>query len=234
MSVLACQKPRILIVEDDPALNEQLSGLLEARGYQVEQSFEGDQALVAALEQKLDLILLDVLLPNLNGFQVLERLRKMRRTPVMMLTACGAEQDRITGFQQGADDYLPKPFSFTELILRIEALLRRTIGAGDQRIDPPCLTMGDLALDRNCLSVLFAGQPVELTPIQFRLLWILVLHQGEVLSKPYLYPLVLEKEFSRYDRSLDMHLSRVRRKLTGAGMAADRLQTVHGKGYVFQ
>ncbi len=133
----------------------------------------------------------------------------------------------------GADDYIPKPFSFTELLLRIEALLRRTLGSLDQRADPDELTVGSLALNRSTLTVSFAGQPVPLTQIQFRLLWVLVLHQGEALSKPYLYQVVLEKEFSRYDRSLDMHLSRVRRKLVDAGMAADRLQTVHGKGYCF-
>ena len=152
----------------------------------------------------------------------------------MMLTACGAEQERIMGYQQGADDYVPKPFSFTELLLRIEALLRRTLGETDQRTDPATLAAGELKLDRHAMTVSFQGNPVSLTPIQFRLLWILVLHQSEALSKPYLYQVVLEKEFSRYDRSLDMHLSRVRRKLVEAGVAGDRLQTVHGKGYCFQ
>ena len=138
------------------------------------------------------------------------------------------------GYQQGADDYVPKPFSFTELLLRIEALLRRTLGETDQRADPATLAAGELKLDRHAMTVSFQGNPVSLTPIQFRLLWILVLHQSEALSKPYLYQVVLEKEFSRYDRSLDMHLSRVRRKLVEAGVAGDRLQTVHGKGYCFQ
>ncbi|KXO12226.1 MULTISPECIES: response regulator transcription factor [Marinobacter] len=226
-------RPRILIVEDDQTLSDQLSGLLTSKGYQVQQCFEGDQALLDALSLRLDLILLDVLLPRMNGFDVLERLRKTRQTPVMMLTACGAEEERILGYQQGADDYLPKPFSFTELLLRIEALLRRTLKAGDQRADPTELVVGNLTLNRASLSVVCNGEAICLTPIQFRLLWMLVLHQSEALSKPYLYQVVLEKEFSRYDRSLDMHLSRVRRKLVEAGMAADRLQTVHGRGYCF-
>ena len=234
MATLANRNPKILIVEDDQSLSDQLSGLLASRGYQVVQSYEGDQALITAMGQRLDLILLDVLLPRMNGFEFLEKLRKTRQTPVMMLTACGAEQERIMGYQQGADDYVPKPFSFTELLLRIEALLRRTLGETDQRADPAALAAGELKLDRHAMTVSFQGNPVSLTPIQFRLLWILVLHQSEALSKPYLYQVVLEKEFSRYDRSLDMHLSRVRRKLVEAGVAGDRLQTVHGKGYCFQ
>jgi two-component system response regulator PfeR len=233
MATLADRNPKILIVEDDQSLSDQLSGLLASRGYHVVQRYEGDQALITAMGQRLDLILLDVLLPRMNGFEFLEKLRKTRQTPVMMLTACGAEQERIMGYQQGADDYVPKPFSFTELLLRIEALLRRTLGETDQRTDPATLAAGELKLDRHAMAVSVQGNPVSLTPIQFRLLW-MVLHQSEALSKPYLYQVVLEKEFSRYDRSLDMHLSRVRRKLVEAGVAGDRLQTVHGKGYCFQ
>ena len=172
-------------------------------------------------------------LPKLNGFEILNRLRKTHQTPVMMLTACGAEEERITGYSRGADDYVPKPFNFTELVLRIEALLRRSRGSHDTRSDLDTMEVGKLRLDRTSLSVVYGDVDVSLTQIQFRLLWVLVLHQGEALSKPYLYQVVLEKEFSRYDRSLDMHLSRVRRKLVNAGMAADRLQTVHGKGYCF-
>ena len=117
--------------------------------------------------------------------------------------------------------------------VRIEALLRRSRGSHDTRSDLDTMEVGKLRLDRTSLSVVYGDVDVSLTQIQFRLLWVLVLHQGEALSKPYLYQVVLEKEFSRYDRSLEMHLSRVRRKLVNAGMAADRLQTVHGKGYCF-
>ena len=232
----ACEnvKPRVLIVEDDPTLNHQISRLLAARGYSAHQCYEGEGGLLSALSERFDLILLDVLLPSLDGFEVLSRLRKTRQTPVIMLTACGAEQERILGYSCGADDYVPKPFSFTELMLRIEALLTRTLGNRDQRADPDALTVGPLTLNRTNLSVYFGETSVTLTQIQFRLLWILLRHQGETLSKPYLYQVVLEREFSRYDRSLDMHLSRVRRKLVEAGMPPDRLQTLHGKGYCFQ
>lgn len=227
-------KPRVLVVEDDPILNNQITSLLASRGYSAYPRYEGEAGLMSALSQPFDLILLDVLLPRLGGFEVLNRLRKTRQTPVIMLTACGAEEERILGYSCGADDYVPKPFSFTELMLRIEALLRRTLGSPDPRTDTDILSVGPLTLHRPSQSVHFRQSPVILTPIQFRLLWILLRHQGETLSKPYLYQVVLEREFSRYDRSLDMHLSRVRRKLVEAGMPPDRLQTQHGKGYCFQ
>ncbi|WP_355661314.1 response regulator transcription factor [Halomonas salifodinae] len=233
MPSVTSRRPAILVIEDDRTLNGQIARLLEEKGYRTQQCYEGEGGLMSALSQAFDLILLDVLLPKLDGFEVLKRLRKTRQTPVMMLTACGAEEERIRGYRRGADDYLPKPFGFTELQLRIEALLRRTLGHTDQRADPGELSIGPLRLHRGDLAVHYADTAIGLTPIQFRLLWVLLLHQGEVLSKPYLYQLVLEREFSRYDRSLDMHLSRVRRKLVDAGMAADRLQTVHGKGYCF-
>lgn len=227
-------KPRVLIVEDDPTLNHQITFLLASRGYSPHSCYEGEGGLMSALSQRFDLILLDVLLPRVDGFEVLSRLRKTHQTPVIMLTACGAEEERILGYRSGADDYVPKPFSFTELMLRIEALLKRTMGSRDQRADPDTLTIGPLTLNRLAQSVRVGQTPVTLTQIQFRLLWILLRHQGETLSKPYLYQVVLEREFSRYDRSLDMHLSRVRRKLVDAGMQPDRLQTQHGKGYCFQ
>lgn len=227
------ESARILIIEDDTTLNDQLADLLRGRGFNISQCKDGEQGLMAAISERFDLILLDVLLPTMDGFSVLKNLRKSRQTPVMMLTACGAEEERIKGYRRGADDYLPKPFNFTELGLRIDALLRRSFGLADRRNQSAEMVVDGLKLNRQKQTVTFEGQPITLTPIQFKLLWVLVDSQNDVLTKPYLYQLVLEREFSKYDRSLDMHLSRVRRKLIDAGMAADRLSTVHGKGYCF-
>ncbi|GAA3924205.1 response regulator transcription factor [Litoribacillus peritrichatus] len=227
------ESARILIIEDDTTLNDQLADLLRGRGFNISQCKDGEQGLMAAISERFDLILLDVLLPTMDGFSVLKNLRKSRQTPVMMLTACGAEEERIKGYRRGADDYLPKPFNFTELGLRIDALLRRSFGLADRRNQSAEMVVDGLQLNRQKQTVTFEGQPITLTPIQFKLLWVLVDSQNDVLTKPYLYQLVLEREFSKYDRSLDMHLSRVRRKLIDAGMAADRLSTVHGKGYCF-
>jgi len=226
------RKPNILIVEDDKSLNKQLNELLANRGFTVKTCYDGETGLAQALNESFDLILLDVLLPKLDGFSMLKRLRSHRTTPVIMVTACGAEEERIQGFSQGADDYLPKPFNVEELMLRIDALLRRTMNQQNMS-KPSQLNCDSFQLDRSNLTVQYEDTPLTFTMIEFNLLWILLENKGEVLSKPYLYQAVLDRDFSSYDRSLDMHLSRIRRKLTESGMFADRLKTVHGKGYCF-
>ena len=174
------------------------------------------------------------MLPDVNGFSVLRRLREQQQTPVIMLTACGAEEERIRGLRHGADDYLPKPFNITELQLRIDAVLRRTRAQESARGgQTQQLQVDELHLDRHAQQARVGDCDLALTPLQFRLLWLLVSHRGEALSKPYLYRMALEREYSQYDRSLDMHVSRIRRRLGEAGLGADRLQTLHGRGYAF-
>lgn len=220
----------ILVIEDDRILNEQLSELLRAKGYAVEQSFDGEAGLLRAASKQHQLILLDVMLPGRDGFSLLKILRKSCQTPVIMVTAKGAEQERVQGFSQGADDYVSKPFSRVELLLRIEALLRRSHSPKPE-MSAQELSLDSLTINYRAQSVLVAEHALDFTPIQFKLLWELVLHQGEVLSKAYLYQRVLNRNIGAYDRSLDMHLSRVRRKLSDANWQGERLQTSHGKGY---
>ena len=220
----------ILVIEDDPILNEQLAEMLRSKGYAVEQCFDGEQGLLRASSMQHQLILLDVMLPERDGFSLLKMLRKSCQTPVIMVTAKGAEQERIQGFSQGADDYVAKPFSSAELLLRIEALLRRsqsTIGEQSERE----LCLDGLIISRHDKSVVVGDRSLEFTPIQFKLLWELIQQRGEVLSKAYLYQRVLNRNIGAYDRSLDMHLSRLRRKLNDADWPGERLQTIHGKGY---
>ena len=224
---------KILIIEDDITLNKQIAALLKDRGFDVHQCHDGNQGLVTALRERFDLILLDVLLPNLNGFSLLSQLRKRKQTPVIMVTACGAEQERIKGYSNGADDYMPKPFSFVEMMLRIEALLRLSLNVKSNEVTRNSIVVDEITLDRRNLKANFAGKALDLTSTQFKLLWVLLENQNEVLSKPLLYQTVLERSFSRYDRSLDMHMSRVRKKLIEAGMSPTRLATQHGKGYLF-
>ncbi|MCL1137886.1 response regulator transcription factor [Shewanella pneumatophori] len=220
----------ILVVEDDGVLNDQLTAMLQQKGYIVDQCFDGEAGLLQATTGKYQLILLDVMLPVRDGFSLLKILRKSCQTPVIMVTAKGAEQERVQGFSQGADDYVAKPFSTAELILRIEAILRRSC-AQESEHQPQELSVDSLLLNSRVQSVSVAGQALEFTPIQFKLLWELLQHRGEVLSKAYLYQRVLNRNIGAYDRSLDMHLSRVRRKLTQANWSGERLQTSHGKGY---
>ncbi len=223
--------PRVLIVEDDITLNEQLQQLLVNAGFDTVVAHDGNDGLTKSISLSLDLILLDVSLPEKDGYQILKTIRQTRVTPVIMLTARGAEEERILGLKSGADDYLSKPFNFTELILRIEAILRRSAPQINDD-DHHYLSRHGIELNKHKQTVSFAGQTIPFTPIQFKLLWTLMQNPKQTLSKPQLYRLVLEKEFSRYDRSLDMHMSRVRRKLVSAGLPADHLQTVHGTGYI--
>ncbi len=222
---------KLLVVEDDPILNDQLSERLREGGFNVDQCTDGDKGLELTSCQRYHLILLDVMLPNRDGFSLLRMLRKTQQTPVIMITARGAEEERIKGLSQGADDYVTKPFNTTELLLRIEALLRRTYPQPDQS-NSDTLTLDELEFDRRQQSILVFDQLLEMTPIEFNLIWVLALQQGEILSKAYLYQLVLNRPYSNYDRSLDMHLSRIRRKLNSAGWDGARLRTVHGKGYI--
>lgn len=225
---------RILIIEDDLTLSRQLGELLQGQGYAVRVSQRGEEGLELALAEHPDLVLLDVMLPDTSGFSVLKRLREQQQTPVIMLTACGAEEERIRGLRHGADDYLAKPFNLTELQLRIDAVLRRTRPLESGRSQQlQHLQIDRLHLDRHAQQARVGELDLALTPIQFRLLWLMAAHRGEALSKPYLYRAVLEREYSSYDRSLDMHVSRIRRRLVDVGLGADRLQTLHGRGYVF-
>ncbi|MFT6017195.1 MAG: two-component system response regulator PfeR [Candidatus Azotimanducaceae bacterium] len=220
---------KILIIEDDHILNDQLAVMLGNHGYEVDQCFDGDAGLTFATKQQHQLVLLDVMLPGIDGFSLLSILRENCQTPVIMLTAKGAEEERIKGFNYGADDYLAKPFNSTELLLRIEALLRRSHNQVPKDIRK--LRLDGLYLNRYKSVVSANDKVLDLTPIQFKLLWVLLQNSGDVLSKPYLYQAVLNKTYGAHDRSLDMHLSRVRRKLLDADWPGQRLQTVHGKGY---
>lgn len=221
---------RILIVEDDRVLNDQLADLLRRSGYIADQCHGGDRGLELASRQDHQLILLDVMLPERDGFSLLEILRTTSQVPVIMVTASNAEEERIKGLCKGADDYLAKPFNTTELLLRIEALLRRSYP--DRNPDPgEVVRLDGLEMDRSSQHARAHGRSLELTPIQFNLLRLLLLNRGEVLTKAYLSQSVLKRSLGEHDRGIDMHLSRVRRKLRDAGWQDERLQTVHGRGY---
>lgn len=229
---------QILLVEDDLELNAQLCRLLEDQHYQVCSESCGQLALQRLKQEWFDLIILDVDLPEIDGFGLLQYVREKSTTPVMMLTASGAEEHRIRGLKSGADDYVTKPCSFTEIQLRVEAILRRTAPQFSPYNRSHLSVDAQLELDRSTHQVVVRcvdQQPaIQLTPVQFKLLWTLVQNKGHSLSKAYLYQAVLERDYSQYDRSLDMHLSRVRKKLVSHGMDAERIQTVYGKGYLFK
>lgn len=229
MLSISHSSPRILSVEDDPVLADALHRHLLASGFDVTLSRDGSEGLRLAEEQDFDLILMDILLPGSNGLNVLERLRQRRRVPVILMSALGAEQDRIAGFSKGADDYLPKPFSLRELSVRIEAVLRRV--AYERREKIPLQT-GALEFDETRADVCYEQRWATLTNTEYLLLETFWQHLEEVLSKAFLYQYVLHRGYCQHDRSLDMHVSNVRRKLKHIGYTAARLESVWGKGYV--
>ena len=223
----------LLVIDDDPILGEQLCSLLSQHGYRVTHCLNAETGYRCVHKEDIHLLLLDVRLPGMSGLEMLTQLRQHTLLPVLMLSACGAEEERIRGLQHGADDYLAKPFNPLELVLRIEALLRRTRPLPSDPLHSH-LAVDSLQLNHQTAEISVAGKAVELTPLQFRLLWLLANHRGQTLSKSYLYHHLFLREYSSYDRSLDMHVSRIRRKLNGAGFDAHRLSTQHGKGYCLQ
>lgn len=221
---------RILAVEDDPLLAGHLYAHLQNSGYEVTLSHDGSEGLRLAESQDFDLILMDILLPGTNGLEALQQLRRRRRVPVLLMSALGDEQNRIAGFSQGADDYLPKPFSLGELSVRVEAILRRVAyERGEQQVHD-----GGSALhfDEGRNDVFHDGQWAGLTLSEYRVLELLWRHRDEALSKPFLYQQALRRAYAQHDRALDMHVSHIRRKLQAVGYSAARVDTVWGKGYV--
>lgn len=228
-------QPSILAIEDDPVLGAYVHEQLDRCGFQVTWCQNGLEGLTLARQQPFDLVLMDILLPGMNGLDVLLQLRRDQSIPVIMMSALGAEADRISGFRNGADDYLPKPFSVAELHVRIEAVLRRV---ALERRHMPAVQMpqqaaqSNLTFDEDACDVSVDEQRAELTRSEYRLLEILWRNAEEVLSKPFLYQQVLQRGYSQHDRSLDMHVSQIRRKLKAIGYVERQVRTVWGKGYV--
>ena len=224
-----CSSQQILAIEDDPILGAHLKTSLENSGFQVTLADEGKAGLMLAQQLEYDLILLDVLLPGLGGMELLTRLRGERSTPVLMMSALGDEAHRIQGFDCGADDYLPKPFSLAELQVRIAAILRRV---AYERPSASAANDGPLRFDDERCDLEHEGNWVGFTSTEYRLLKLLFSSTDEVLSKPFLYQQVLHRGYSQHDRSLDMHISNIRRKLARAGIVGLRVEAVWGKGYL--
>jgi two-component system response regulator CpxR len=222
---------RILVVDDDVELCSLVSEYLRPEGFQVECVHDGQTGLSKALSGEYLMTVLDVMLPGMNGFDVLRKIRDTSRTPVLLLTARGEDVDRIVGLEIGADDYLPKPFNPRELVARIRAILRRTRNPGDATV-PDVIQVGDVELDPATRTVLHHGKPVDLTSVEFSLLQVLLREAGRVVTREALVDEVLGRRFSPFDRSIDMHVSKIRRKL-GDTDSEDHIKTIRGAGYIF-
>lgn len=223
---------RILLVEDDPRLAEMVSAYLGEAGFRVSHAADGAAGLALQAREPHDALVLDLMLPDMDGLEVCRRLRAGldgSDVPVLMLTARGEATDRVVGLEIGADDYLPKPFEPRELLARLRAILRRR-GAGDRT---RTLRFGRLEIDRDARQVRLDGRDVALTGYQFRLLVALAENAGRVLSREALMDLVKGEALEAFDRSIDMHVSRIRAEIEDDPRKPRRIVTVRGAGYVF-
>jgi two-component system response regulator CpxR len=223
---------RILIIDDDSELCELLRDYLAPEGFLVTAAHHGEQGAAQALAGGFSLVVLDVMLPGLNGFDVLRRIREKSRVPVIMLTARGDDIDRIVGLELGADDYLPKPFNPRELVARIRAIQRRSeqSSGGGRGAE---LQVGDIELNPANRSVKRNNALVELTSVEFRLLEVLLQKAGQVISREELVEQVLGRRLSAYDRSIDVHVSALRKKIGHQTSGRERIKTIRGIGYLY-
>jgi DNA-binding response OmpR family regulator len=227
---------QLLMIEDDARLADMVSAYLGQSGYQVMHAGDGQAGLTQLQATAADLVILDLMLPDMDGLEVCRRIRALPgalgRTPVLMLTAKGDPMDRIIGLEMGADDYLPKPFEPRELLARIRAVLRRQ-GDGPVAANDTTLRFGSLEIDRDARTVSVAGAACDLTSYQFDLLVALAERAGRVLTRDQIMEAVRGRELEAFDRSIDVHMGRIRAAIEVDGKNPKRILTVRGVGYVF-
>jgi DNA-binding response OmpR family regulator len=219
----------LLIIDDDSKLNALLGDYLKGFGFRTTSATQPEEGLKALRREHPDLVILDVMLPGMDGFEVCRAIRKESAVPIIMLTARGEVTDRIVGLELGADDYVPKPFEPRELVARIQSVLRRHAGAGQ----PEVMRCGRLTVDAGRRSVLLDGTPVDLTTTEFEVLALLVRHPGKVLSRETILEELRGLEWESYNRTVDVAVSRLRHKLGDDPKTPRLLKTVWGAGYVF-
>jgi len=231
------QATRVLLVDDDVKLCRLVTEYLRPFGFDVTSVHTGTDGLRAALEGSYQAVILDGMLPGLDGFEVLRQLRRTSTVPVLMLTALGDESDRIVGLELGADDYLPKTFSTRELLARLRAVTRRSTMVARQAAaaDHPAedtIVVGDLRVDAGARSVTLNRQPLTLTAVEFDLLWALARAAGRVLSRDQLLDAISGRDYEVFDRSVDVHISALRRKLSDDPRSPRYIRTVRSAGYM--
>ncbi len=225
---------KILLADDDQLLADLLVEYLQSQDFEVTHVGDGEAAVSAALDQNPELIILDVMMPKMDGFEALREIRAKSMTPIIMLTARGDDIDRIVGLEMGADDYMPKPCNPRELSARIRAILRRV--AADHKTSSDngqSLNVHDISLDTQSRVVVCADQKLDLTSTEFNVLHALLQHAGEVVSKNTLSEAALGRKLLPFDRSTDMHISNLRKKLGEHPSGEARIKTVRNQGYIY-
>lgn len=221
----------ILIVDDKANIRNLVREYLEAEGFRVVTAANGREALYTARHEKPELILLDIMMPEMSGYEFLKTYRKERETPIILLTAKLDETDKVLGLELGADDYVTKPFGMKELVARINAVLRR---AGRPTTEPAALAVGDIRIDRESRTVTASGQPVSLTPSEFDLLYILMSTPGRVFSRSDLLVKLQGSSFEGVERTIDVHVRNLRSKIEPDPAKPVYIETVFGVGYRFR
>lgn len=224
--------PLILVVDDEPLITDSLSYSLKREGFDVHVAADGLSALKAVEELKPDLVVLDLMLPDISGYEVCRRLRTMTTTPVIMLTARGEEIDRVLGLEVGADDYLAKPFSFRELLARIRSMLRR-VALDRQVAQPKLVTMGQISLDPEARRVFKGDRELQLSAREFDLLAVMMKNAGRAMGREELIKLVWGEDWVGDPRTLDVHIRWLRLKIEEDPASPQYIQTVRGYGYRF-
>ena len=221
--------PKVLLIDDDATLTAMLTEFLRGEGFETIAAFNGIDGALAALDPDLDVVILDVMMPDISGIETLQRIRSSSAVPVIMLTAKGAEDERVAGLEMGADDYIAKPYYARELLARLKAVLRRKPGANAQPVQH--FAAGKLRLVPARREVSFDGRPFEVTTCEFDLLEALLRNKETVATKDELSLSVLGRKREPYDRSIDVHVSNLRKKLLSASSKAIEIETVRAVGY---
>jgi len=225
---------RILVVDDDVELCELVGQYLKSQGFEVDAVHDGTTGVANALSGSFGLVILDVMLPGVRGFEALRQIRAKSAVPVIMLTAHGEDVDRIVGLEMGADDYMPKPFNPRELAARIHAVLRRTSARATQDpVNPSSIRLDDIRLDTRARAAYNKVGDMELTSVEFELLSMLIKSPGQVLAREDLVKSAQGRDLEPADRSLDVHISNLRRKLGAFEDGTERIRAIRNVGYVY-
>jgi len=225
-------RTRVLVIDDDRKLCRLIRDYLEPMGYEVSAAHSGTDGVERAVGEAWDAVILDVMLPGLDGFEALKAIRRTSHAPVLMLTARGEEADRIVGLEMGADDYLPKTFSTRELLARLRAVIRRARSASPSRTEEQEIVVGPLRINPNARLAVLGDEPLVLTPVEFDLLVSLARAKGRVKTREALLDEIRDRDYDVFDRSVDVHISSLRKKLGDDPKTPRFIRTVRSAGYM--